>query len=132
MDMKHLHRAQGLPGQRAPTPSRDSPAAVAGASPSPSALRFDIQRISLPHSYTPTQRERFTTALTAALTQLVSQHPAGQVGAIARISHLEAERLGEGATPEEAALKIAAQILGSLHSTTRKAPRGAAGVTPHV
>jgi hypothetical protein len=151
MDMKQVTEAPGLPEPRSgispplpaprtvPTtsprttaPPGESPVAIGQRSSSTSALRFDIQRISLPRSYTRTQRERFTTALTAALTQLASQQPAGQVAGITRIPHLEAGRLREGATPEEAALKIAVRILASLHNTTQQAPRGAAGATPHV
>jgi len=96
---------------------------AAQSAPRVGRLRLDIQRLSLP-GYTPAQHERFMHALTTTLNQLMARQAPWPTALGARITHLDAGRLREGATPEDAAREIATQIFARL--------AGGAGDEPHV
>ena len=80
----------------------------------PRTVHFDIGHITL-HGYSPGQRTRFARSLQACLTELGTGHgqdwPApGQQ----RIGHLDAGLLRAGAPPEEAARRVAAEVLAAV------------------
>jgi len=85
----------------------------------PQAVHFDIGRITL-HGYSPGQRTRFVSSLRARLAALTAQAASDSDGhrwpaaGQRRIGHLDAGVLRAGASPEEAAERIATRLLAAV------------------
>jgi hypothetical protein len=112
-----------LPG-RAPAAGPAAPApAAAPATPPPPApvplprrVRLDIGAITL-HGYSPAQQDRFTRSLRAELAELAAGPEAAQAAASPApppARRLDAGVLRAGATPEEAAGRVAAALRAHL------------------
>lgn len=83
----------------------------------PQAVHFDIGRITL-HGYSPGQRTRFVSSLRTQLAALTAQAASDgyrwPTAGERRIGHLDAGMLRAGASPEEAAERIATRLLAAV------------------
>ena len=86
----------------------------------PSQLHFQIGRITL-HGYAPADQKRFSDSLQSSLAEFA--HARREVpwtgAAKLRIAHLDAGELRAGASPEEAARHVAAQLFARLSKNHR-------------
>jgi hypothetical protein len=79
--------------------------------PATSSVHFDIGRITL-HGYSFVQQTRFVSALRTQLTDHATNGERNWLAA-QQIAHLDGGTLPAGATPEQAAQRIAARILST-------------------
>ena len=80
--------------------------------PQPASLHFNISRITL-HGYTTANKRRFTDSLTRSLGELVNSHRNHDWSNAEsfRIRNVNGGKLTPDASPEEAAMHVAQQIM---------------------
>lgn len=106
--MRHKSAAAGLPsGPSGPPMPRENAPSV--------ALRFQIGRVTLAH-YTRADQKRFVQSLQSRIAELAQAQGGYDWSAATtqRIARLDAGRLPDGASAEEAARQIATQIFNKL------------------
>jgi hypothetical protein len=86
-------------------------------------LCFDIQRLTLP-GYTEAEQQRFTVALNLALGKLWPHQVLQPQALCAGVGHVDGGSLREGATPEDAAQHVAAQLIARVGGTAGGKDRG--------
>lgn len=94
--------------------ARSTPLPAAGVQNAhqPASIHFNIGRITL-HGYTTTNQKRFTHSLEKSLGELVAAHPDYNWSNLAslKIRKMNGGRVNADASPEEAAIHVARQIV---------------------